>query len=76
MKTTDNYECSSLVRSLFDASSLPNHGGNGKWELVHAVCNSIDNALIDPWRNKLDVVVIDAMSTLFHLPKSNKFENF
>ena len=29
-----NYECSSLARSLFDASGLPNHGGDGKSDLV------------------------------------------
>ena len=36
-KIFGNYECSSLVRSLFDATGLPNHGGDGKSDLVHAV---------------------------------------
>ena len=67
---------SSLVRNLFDSSGLPNHGGDGKPDLVHAVCNFIDGAWIDPWRDQLDAVVIDAMSATFHLPKSTKFESF
>ena len=33
-----NYECSSLAKSLFHASGLLNDGGNGKSDLVHAVC--------------------------------------
>ena len=71
-----NYECSSLARNLFDASGLPNHSGERKSDLVHAVCNSIDGAWIVPWRDKLDVVVIDAMSAILHFPKSTKFESF
>ena len=71
-----NYECSALARSLFDASGLPNHGGDRKWDLVNAVCNSIDGAWIDQWRDKLDAVVIDAMSAIFHLRKSTKYESF
>ena len=67
---------SSLVRNLFDPSGLPNHGGDGKPDLVHAVCNFIDGAWIDPWRDKLDAVVIDAMSATFHLPISTKFGSF
>ena len=59
-----NYECSSLARRLFDASSLPNHGGDRKSDLVHAIRNSIDGAWIDPRRYKLDVKVIDAMSAI------------
>ena len=43
--------------------------------MVYGVCNSIDGAWIDSWRNKLDVVVIDVMSIMFHLPKSNTFES-
>ena len=61
---------------MFDASGLPNHGGDGKSDLVNAVCNPIDGAWIDPYRDKLDVVVIDAMSAIFPLPQSTKFENF
>ena len=71
-----NYECSSLARTLFDASGLRNHGGDGKSDLVHAVCNSLDGAWIHLWRDKLHVVVIDAMGAIFHLPKSTKFESF
>ena len=37
-----NYECSSLPRSLFDTSGLPNHDGEGKSDLVHAFYNSAD----------------------------------
>ena len=37
-----NYECSSLTRSLFNGSGLPNHGGDRKSDLVHAVW-------ADPW---------------------------
>ena len=47
-KIIGNYECSSLARSLFDATGLPNYGGDGKSDLVHAVLNSLDGALIDP----------------------------
>ena len=36
-KIVGNYECSSLARSLFDTTGLPNHGGDGKSDLVHAV---------------------------------------
>ena len=61
---------------MFDASDLPNHGGDGKSDLVNAVCNPIDGAWIDPYRDKLDVVVTDAMSAIFPLPQSTKFENF
>ena len=43
--------------------------------MVYGVCNSIDGAWIDSWRNKVDVVVIDVMSIMFHLPKSNTFES-
>ena len=71
-----NYECSSLAGSLFDASGLPNHDVDGKSGLLHAVCSSIDCARINPWRHKLDVVVIDVMSAIFDLPKSTKFERF
>ena len=71
-----NYECSSLARSLFDANGLPNHGGDGKSDLAHAVCNCIDVAWINSWRDELDVVVIDAMSAIFHFPKSTKCESF
>ena len=70
------YECSSLARSLFDASGLPNHCGDEKSDLVDAVCNSIDGAWINPWQDKLDSVVIDAMSAIFHLPISAEFESF
>ena len=31
-------------RRLFNASCLPNHGGDGKSKLVHAACYSIDGA--------------------------------
>ena len=44
-----NYKCSSLARSWLDASVLPSHGSDRKSDLVHAVCNSIDGACIDPW---------------------------
>ena len=44
-----NYECSSLARSLFDVSCLPNHGDDGKSDLTPAVWNSIDGARIEPW---------------------------
>ena len=44
--------------------------------LVHAACYSIDSAWIDPWQDKLDVVVIDGMSAIFHVHKSKKFESF
>ena len=71
-----NYECSSLDRSLSDTSDLTYHGAYGKSELVHAVHHSIDGAWIDLWQDKLDVVVIDAMSAIFHLSKSTKFESF
>ena len=47
-KIIGNYECSLLATGLFDASVLPNHGGDGKSDLVHAVCNSIDGAWNDP----------------------------
>lgn len=30
----------------------------------------------DPWQDKLDVVVTDAMSAIFHLTNSTKFESF
>ena len=62
-----------LARSLFDASGLPNHG---KSDLVHAVTNYIHGVWIGLWQGKLDVVVIDAMRAIFHLPKSTKFYNF
>ena len=52
------------------------HGGDGKSDFVHAVCKSMEGAWIDPWQDKLDVTVIDAISTIFHLPKSTKFEIF
>ena len=55
---------------------FPNHGDDGKSDLVHAACNSIDYAWIDSYRDKLDVVVINKMSAIFHLPKSTKFESF
>ena len=57
-----NVECSSLARSWLNTSGLPNYGGDGKSDFVHAVCNSIDDGWVDPWRDKLDVVVIGAMS--------------
>ena len=56
---TGNYECSSLARSLFGATGLPNHDGNTKSDLVQVVGNSIDGAGINLWRDKLDVIVID-----------------
>ena len=34
------------------------------------------DACINLWRDKLDNVVIDVMSAIFHLPKSFKFESF
>ena len=71
-----NYECTSLARSLFDASCLPNYGGEGKSDSVHAVCYLIDGAWIDSWRDKLDVAVIDVKSTAFRLPKTTKCESF
>ena len=71
-----NYECSLLAKGFFDATGLPNYRCDEKLDLVHAVFNFIDGAWIDSWRNKLDVVVIDVMDTIFHLPKSNKFESF
>ena len=52
------------------------HDGDGKSDLLHAVCSSIDCAWINPWRHKLDAVVIDVMSAIFDLPKSTKFERF
>ena len=52
------------------------HVNDGKSDLVHPVCNSIEGAWIDPCQDKLDVVVIDAMSAIFHLLKSTKFESF
>ena len=52
------------------------YGGDGKSDLVHPVCNSIEGAWIDLCQDKLDVVVIDAMSAIFHLPKSTKCESF
>ena len=66
----------SSCRSLFDASGLPNHGGDRKSDLVNAVSNSIDGPWINQWRDKLDAVVIDAMSATFHLRKSTKYESF
>ena len=57
-----NVECSSLARSWLDTSGLSNYGGDGKSDFVHVVCNSIDDGWVDPWRDKLDVVVIGAMS--------------
>ena len=42
----------------------------------HAVYNSIDGAWIDPWRDKLDVVVTVATSAIFYFPKQTKFESF
>ena len=71
-----NYECSLLSRSLFDVCGLSNHGGDWKSDLVLAVRNSIDGAWIDPWRDKPDVVVIDGISTLFHLRKSISLKGF
>ena len=65
-----NNEYFLLARSLFDTSGLPNHGGDGKSDLVHAVSNCIDDVWVNLWRGKLDVVVIDAMRAIFHLPKS------
>ena len=62
-----NYECALLARSLTDASGLPDHGGDGKSDLVHAVYNSIDSAWSDPWREELVVTVIAEMSAIFHL---------
>ena len=70
------YECFLLARILFDANGLPNNGGDGKSNLVHAVTNSIDGASIHPWRGKLNVSVIVAIGTIFHLPLSIKFESF
>ena len=55
-ETIGNHECSSLARSLFDVSGSPNHGGDGKSDLVHAFCNSREGPWIAPWRDKLDVV--------------------
>ena len=71
-----NYECSSLAKGLFNVSGLPNHGSDRKSDLVHAVCSSIDSAWINLWRDKQDVRVTDVMSTIFQLPKSNKFQSF
>ena len=71
-----NYACSSLARSLSDASGLQSPGGDGKSDLVHAISSTVDGAWINPWRDKLDAVVIDAMSAIFQLLKSTKFENF
>ena len=59
------YECFLLARILFDANGLPNNGGDGKSNLVHAVTNSIDGASIHPWRGKLNVSVIVAIGTIF-----------
>ena len=42
------YQCPSKARSLFDATSLPNHGGDGKSDLVHVVSNCLDGAWINP----------------------------
>ena len=62
---------------MFDASGLPNHGGEGKSDFVHVSYNSIDiSAWIDLWWDKLDVAVINVMMAIFHLPKSTKFESF
>ena len=65
------YEYYSLARSLFDVSGLPNYCDDEKSYLVHAACNFIDDAWIDPWQDKLDGVVIDAMSAIFHRPNSS-----
>ena len=75
-ETIGIYDGFSLARSLFDASHLPNHGDEKISNLMHALCYSIDSAWIDPWRDELDVVVIDVISVIFHLPKSTKFESF
>ena len=69
-----NYKCSLIARDLFDARGLQNHGVDGKSDLVNALCNSIDDTWINPWRDELDVAVIDAVCAIFHLPKSTKFE--
>ena len=31
---------------------------------------------MNPWRDELDVAVIDAVRTILHLPKSTKLERF
>ena len=58
---------------MFDASGLPNYRRDGKSDLAHTVSSSIDGAWINLWRDKIDLALIDAMSAIFHLPKSTKF---
>ena len=70
-----NFECSTIARSLFDISGQPNKGYENKSQLVHTVCNNINEAWTDIRKN-FDLVVFDAMSVLHTLRKTAAIKDF
>ena len=70
-----NFDYSTIARSLFDISGQPNKGYENKSQLVHTVCSNICEAWTATHKN-CDLVVLDAMSVLHTLWKTEAIKDF
>ena len=70
-----NFDYSTIARSLFDISGQPNKGYENKSQLVHTVCSNISEAWTATHKN-CDLVVLDAMSVLHTLRKTEAIKDF